>query len=301
MEFKMKKFWLVLVLLVAFAVSSVWAAEIWGATNKITVNPIQKENTVADIWGATNKMTVNPTIQKGNTATVTIYFTNERPMAACGLFLQPDGLKLISTPGAAFQESPVKDWGIIVAEKLSNQNVISIGAAAIGLDNKEVEPGTHVLVTLEFEVTGPNPKLEVTKVVRAGGDEGEAEMVDNEAKEMPFEIEIGKFTDAPDVPAEPKTESAIPKEFALNGNYPNPFNPSTNISFALPVESRVKIIIYNVLGQVVKTFDENYPAGYHIITWDGTNNRGEAVASSIYFYQFMAGSFSAKNKMVLSK
>ena len=95
---------------------------------------------------------------------------------------------------------------------------------------------------------------------------------------------------------------AIPTAYALNANYPNPFNPTTNISFALPVDSRVSLKIYNVAGQLVRTLvNETMAAGIHTVTWDGANSNGEKVASGIYFYQLSAENYTQTRKMCLMK
>jgi len=94
----------------------------------------------------------------------------------------------------------------------------------------------------------------------------------------------------------------IPTAFALHPNYPNPFNPETNISFALPEDSRVNLKIYNLSGQLVKTLlDTNLPAGTYTVNWDGTNGSEERVASGIYFYKLTAGNNSQTRKMCLMK
>jgi hypothetical protein len=95
---------------------------------------------------------------------------------------------------------------------------------------------------------------------------------------------------------------AIPTAYALNANYPNPFNPTTNISFALPIDSKVSLKIYNVAGQLVRTLvNETMVAGTHTVTWDGANSNGEKVASGIYFYKLNAGDYSKTMKMVMTK
>jgi hypothetical protein len=97
------------------------------------------------------------------------------------------------------------------------------------------------------------------------------------------------------------TTKVLPTRFALMNNYPNPFNLSTSISFALPVDSKVSLKLYNVAGQLVKSFEDRYEAGVHTIVWDGTNTKGEAVSSGIYFYKLVAGDYSCTRKMVLVK
>jgi hypothetical protein len=97
------------------------------------------------------------------------------------------------------------------------------------------------------------------------------------------------------------TTKVLPTKFALMNNYPNPFNLNTNISFAVPVDTKVSLKLYNIAGQLVKTYGGVYEAGNHTITWDGTNTKGETVASGIYFYKLVAGDYSCTKKMVLTK
>ncbi|MDD3642831.1 MAG: FlgD immunoglobulin-like domain containing protein, partial [Candidatus Krumholzibacteria bacterium] len=97
------------------------------------------------------------------------------------------------------------------------------------------------------------------------------------------------------------TGDETPMAFGLAQNFPNPFNPSTRISFTLPVKSHVSLRIYNVAGQLVKTLaDGAMDAGSHELTWDGTNNLGSSVASGVYFYKINAGNdYENMKKMVL--
>ncbi len=82
----------------------------------------------------------------------------------------------------------------------------------------------------------------------------------------------------------------LPEEFSLDQNYPNPFNIQTTIPYAVPVESWVKIEIYNMLGQLVRTLiDEKRKQGYYSAIWDGADNRGDLAASGTYFCLITAG------------
>ena len=95
---------------------------------------------------------------------------------------------------------------------------------------------------------------------------------------------------------------AVPLEFALHENYPNPFNPSTTFRFDLPEITDASIIIYNMLGQKIKTFDmPNTPAGYHSLTWDATNDLGAPVSAGVYLYQLQTKGFVKTKKMILLK
>lgn len=92
----------------------------------------------------------------------------------------------------------------------------------------------------------------------------------------------------------------LPMGFKLLQNYPNPFNPSTNILFDIPKSSHVKITIYNILGQIVKTIiDENRYAGSYNIKWDGKDNTGDIVSTGVYFCHMKAGDFSKTIKIML--
>lgn len=93
-----------------------------------------------------------------------------------------------------------------------------------------------------------------------------------------------------------------PTVFSLAQNYPNPFNPKTMIRFALPKDSWVKLEVYNILGQKVKTLvDEKLAAGVKEVEWDGRDGKGLEVASGIYFYKIKADDFSDVKKMVMLK
>ena len=87
------------------------------------------------------------------------------------------------------------------------------------------------------------------------------------------------------------TVSASPPEkFELFQNYPNPFNPATTISYQLPADGRVRLKIYNLLGQgVVTLLDADRPAGFHQEVWNGTS-----VASGTYIYRMLVTDVSGK-------
>jgi len=92
------------------------------------------------------------------------------------------------------------------------------------------------------------------------------------------------------------------KSFTLFGNSPNPFNPETEISYYLPKDGEVKIVIYNTLGQKIKILvDEFQKAGYRTAPWDGKDESGKAVASGVYFYKVQADKELQVRKMTLIK
>jgi aminopeptidase N len=88
--------------------------------------------------------------------------------------------------------------------------------------------------------------------------------------------------------------------FRLAQNYPNPFNPVTTIRFSVPERRLVQLRVYDVTGRLVATLaDGVFTAGIHSVQWNGTNRRGQPVASGIYFYRLQAGSDAATRKMML--
>ncbi len=106
------------------------------------------------------------------------------------------------------------------------------------------------------------------------------------------------------VPAEPvvitgveSSERNIPSTYALEQNYPNPFNPATTIQFALPKYSKVKIVVYDILGRLItKLVDGNFNAGIHKVQFNASN-----LASGVYFYRLEAGDFVNVKKLLLLK
>ncbi len=93
-----------------------------------------------------------------------------------------------------------------------------------------------------------------------------------------------------------------PTKFALGQNYPNPFNPSTTIEFTIPKSVTVQIIVYNILGQKVRTLiNESMNAGSHSVVFDGRNDFGQQLSSGVYIYRIQAGSFMETKKMAFMK
>ena len=93
-----------------------------------------------------------------------------------------------------------------------------------------------------------------------------------------------------------------PEIFGLADNYPNPFNPETTLKYQLPEAADVKLEVYNVVGQVVRTLVADHQnAGRYVVQWDATNDNGQPLSSGIYFYHIQAGEFQKTKKMLLLK
>ena len=96
--------------------------------------------------------------------------------------------------------------------------------------------------------------------------------------------------------------SELPFATYLYPNYPNPFNPSTNISFNLSEEGNITIDIFNIKGQKIKNMvNDKLGVGKHTVTWDGTDNNGNHLSSGIYLYQMKTDTYISMRKMLLLK
>lgn len=94
--------------------------------------------------------------------------------------------------------------------------------------------------------------------------------------------------------------SDLPTTFAMESNYPNPFNATTVIPFQVPRAAPVALTVYNLLGQKVVTLvDATRATGYHRVSWDGRDAGGRPVSSGIYLVVFSSGGFAQRGKMVL--
>ena len=93
-----------------------------------------------------------------------------------------------------------------------------------------------------------------------------------------------------------------PAVTALKGNYPNPFNPRTTISYSVKEQGPVSIGIYNLKGQLVKTLvSETKAAGNHSVVWEGDDDGGRQVSSGIYLYKMYSGKYTSTKKMIMMK
>ena len=94
-----------------------------------------------------------------------------------------------------------------------------------------------------------------------------------------------------------RATEAVPTEYGLSQNFPNPFNPSTLIRYAIPVKSHVLLTVHNLLGQVVATvINQDQEAGFHEIRFDAAN-----LSSGVYLYRLEAGKFIETRKLTLVK
>ena len=137
-----------------------------------------------------------------------------------------------------------------------------------------------------------NANLATLRFVAMGDDPGEMEIISGDLVNSEFRGSSMQVKKAP----------ALPKVAALHQNFPNPFNPSTEIRFDIPIEGIVKLRIYNQLGQTVRTLaDKRMKAGTYRMKWNGATEAGHDVSSGVYFYSLESGDFSQIRKMTLVK
>jgi hypothetical protein len=140
-------------------------------------------------------------------------------------------------------------------------------------------PGAGPVVSLRMEA-GSYQDLELVNVVLANPG----------AREL--EATIGKAEEP----------VSLPHQFNLSQNCPNPFNPTTEIAYALPEAAEISLEIFNVLGQRVRTLINGHQsAGWHRVSWDSCDEENQALPSGVYFYRLTAGDFSESKKMLLLK
>lgn len=139
-----------------------------------------------------------------------------------------------------------------------------------------------------YEKKEPDKAIPLLKEV-AEGDNFFTTLAENELKYL-----IGQ----------PPLSESITSTFTtkLSDNYPNPFNPETQISYSIQLSGNVKLLIYNLLGQKVRTLVDAYQSpGSHTITWNGCDDFGSKVAAGIYLCYLRVGDFTATKKMVMMK
>ncbi|MEW6049465.1 MAG: FlgD immunoglobulin-like domain containing protein [Candidatus Zixiibacteriota bacterium] len=243
-----------------------------------------------------------PLVNADRTITVPLSITNQDNLMAIDIPLKfSDGVTLKEVN---FENTRVSYFDLKVA-KIDNANknvVIGLVSQLTPTRKPELSAGTGPVANLVFEVKDPSVSelsLETVKLVNPhhsllfiyhtwdqNGRIGQ-QRVEPTFDKVAYALTAG---------------SGLPQNFDLKQNYPNPFNPSTEISFDLPVASKVELTVYNVLGQQVRTLvNEEMTAGSHVATWDGRATDGNQVASGVYFYRISAERFEMTKKMLLLK
>jgi len=175
-------------------------------------------------------------------------------------------------------------WDFHVKSNIANSEVV------LNLANIQNLPSEMDIVLIDKASRISISLLEQDSYTFASGADG---------AERDFRIVVGKsdFVDSNDLDF-----SGIPETFTLSQNYPNPFNPETSIDYELPLESEVKIAVFNLLGQQIRSlFNGKQNPGRYTISWDGKSDNGLSVATGVYLVRMQAGKFVSVRKVLLTK
>lgn len=218
--------------------------------------------------------------------------------------------KGVTLNNVTFEGTAVKDFDVQIAGIDSEKNRVVIGLLGMVYSLKEnasLKPapnGDNTVAVLHFTLNDPNLKtLEIAPFSDVNPSHELMYVYNEWINDVPTVQSLSPEFQGGSIALDSRTPTAaLPTEFALSQNVPNPFNPSTIVEFALPKDAQVNLSVYNVLGQHVKTLvNDLQRAGRQTVTWDGTDNGGVSVASGVYFYKIRAGDFSDTKKMLLLK
>jgi uncharacterized protein (TIGR02145 family) len=167
-----------------------------------------------------------------------------------------------------------------------------------------VRPNSRLGLTMIFlaDILGSYNNGRFTPECRKHDDHGGKDDDDSDVQTnlVPNDLNSQNNLESVDV-STPANTDAVDK-FELLGNFPNPFNPTTQIKFLLPDDGLVTLKIYNVTGQLVRTLVNEYMShGSHTLEWNATNDNGFNLPTGIYFYRLQAGSFVKTSKMIYMK
>lgn len=210
------------------------------------------------------------------------------------------GKELIGTePGLAGYWRFNEGNGVIAFDQTMNRNDGSLqggvervltgapilpGWLSTSIDTGVCAPQTSVEVTVTFDATNLDTGNYFSTLMIRSNDPLREDVV------IPVRVSVTSITGVDDT-------LTIPVAFNLAQNFPNPFNPGTKIIFALPIESSVRLTVYDIIGREVAVLvNEMKLAGYYSVSWDAS-----AMPSGIYFYRLRAGQFTETKRMILMK
>lgn len=205
---------------------------------------------------------------------------------------------------------PRAEMGAGVVGKVSAKNGKGVSEAYVYVLNDAAQPLTYARTNSEgsYEIAGVPPgqyRMLATHTAFSSKYNDDANRF-NEAD--PVDLGLGKsevnFVLEPKgtTGVDEQPGATIPKTIELYGNYPNPFNPTTQIAFGLPAAMRVTIRIFNVLGEEVAVLQDGLMnAGVHHLTWNGRNTAGHEVGSGLYLYRLESTAVTLYGKMLLMR
>ncbi len=238
--------------------------------------------------------------------TVPLNLDNTQQLVAMDIplrFGQPgDGINLVNVEYA----SRVNYFDEKITNIDNEDKTVVMGLISMAYDpnTADLEVGSGPIAYLTFDVT--DPTIESFTVAAADIPKPAHRLMivwHEQTADGQLEVRWNDQLDfSVNVPVTSAGNNPIPTSYALDQNYPNPFNAGTVISFALPEASRVKVTVFNVLGQTMKVLaDQEMAAGVQRVSWDGRDDNGNSASSGVYFYRIAANSFTDTKKMTLIK
>jgi len=233
---------------------------------------------------------------------VTIHGFNERPLAEMDLvfswgsaYLSYDSTSFAGTRGMSATRTvqpSISQKTLYISLEYGNTVPLDTGSGPLAVMHFTVDPASpDTMILIDTTTVGLITNTEFQLTDLDGG-------VRFTPLFTPGIVEIKTSTDVEDI----TPDGLLPDSYALAQNYPNPFNPSTQIELSLPTASHVQLEVFNVLGRTVRRLiDQKLPAGVHRIEFDGRSDRGNRVASGVYFYRIKAEDFVQSRKMILLK
>ncbi len=200
--------------------------------------------------------------------------------------------------GAAAMRHKTHTPGAGYAERLEVRQGTSGSVASVAVMDKEVAAASSV--TVDGALSGTVDWAVIALEIKAGAGTPLAALgLLGSEKAESSDGEETMLTNAADAL---KQTTALPEQFSLSRNYPNPFNAETTIQYALPEAARVLLRVYNIRGQLVRTLAEGWQhAGYFRVRWYGDDNSGNFVGSGVYLVQLEAGSRRFNQRILLQK
>jgi photosystem II stability/assembly factor-like uncharacterized protein len=230
---------------------------------------------------------VNPNFQPGQTHTVAIAIDARGDENAIGFSLGFDPTVLTFTKAVLGNGAN----GAALNVNGSHAAMGSIGIALALPAGQAFAAGTRQLVTVNFSAN-PNAAVASAPI------EFKDRVISREVVDVNGNALLATWRSG--LTAVEESTNALPASFELGANYPNPFNPSTTITYALPHAVEAKLVIYDMLGQHVRTLvDQTQQAGRYAAIWDGRNEQGQPVASGTFLYQLRARNFVKTLRMAL--
>jgi hypothetical protein len=239
-----------------------------------------------------------------NEITVPVSIVNSENLVGLDIPLEwPDGVTLTDV---SFANTRVDYFDIKIANIDEATNRVLIGLISMVYERKEaLKPGDGVIFEAKFRIDDPAlEKFEISSFETQNPGHKLSFVFNNWDTGRPIVAHVNpEMVDATiALKGNPTDNVTLPTQFSLDQNFPNPFNPSTTIMYSLKDPGHVTLSIYNVLGQNVRTLvDEYQNAGSYTTIWDGSDDRGNGVASGMYFYRIKAGDFTEIKKMVMVK